>query len=259
MASTETVLAYLVGLAQMLPALLLAWAAERLPPNPLIGLRVAYTLSSERVWVRVNRLSGIVLAAVAATSIPIGLFWSLPVQAAFLALCDTATMLILVEYSRRVLERIQVVEPPRRGEAPREPLRLPAPARILVALASASSIILVFNESLRLASVGFIWASLTIASLAVATAYTAFLSVVRPEAYVRRWLSLRGAKTLAIVTPLLLSAVSAMIGLAPRIPWTTAILLGLAVAAILLALILVRLYVHWLTGIGRSTDHGRNR
>ena len=98
--NAETLLSILIGLLQLLASLPLVLAANRIPPNPLIGFRVAYTMTTKKAWTRLNKLMGIVLASIGAIAIPIGVFVGIGAEAAFLAVADTLVVFVLTEYSR---------------------------------------------------------------------------------------------------------------------------------------------------------------
>ncbi|MEB3851225.1 MAG: SdpI family protein [Desulfurococcales archaeon] len=200
-------LAVALGLLQAAPSAAAAALAGRLPPNPLVGLRVAYTISSPRVWRRANRIAGLAFAAIGLASIPIGLLAGPGAQAAFLAAADTAAGVALVEYSRAMLERAQLSEPPTGGGA-EPPPRLGAPLAALVWAAALAAAAAAGLAAARLAIEGLPGAAVALASPGALCVYTAFLSTARPEAYVRPWLGRRGARLLAAGVPLLLSVVT---------------------------------------------------
>lgn len=44
--------------------LIIYFIANRIPPNPFLGFRIGYAYVSRRVWVKLNRISGIVVALI---------------------------------------------------------------------------------------------------------------------------------------------------------------------------------------------------
>lgn len=244
--NSEAVLALIIALAQSAPAAFLLAVADRLEPNPLIGFRLAYTLSSRRVWRRANRLAALLLLAAGVASLPIGLFAGPGWQAAALALADIAIVAALSEYSRRLLELEQIVEPA--PEAPPTPAaEIGAVEKALILAFLAASLVVEGLACLSLYREGLPGAAVVLAAPAAISAYVAFLSLARPEAYERPWLRPGEVRFIVVALPVALSLLAASTGLAVTGPTKLAVLLmavSLAVVA-LVAAVSLRRYAEW--------------
>jgi hypothetical protein len=236
----------LVALAQLVPALLLVALAGRLPPNPLVGVRLGYTLSSPRVWRRANRLAGTLLALASIASLAVGLEWGLGAEASALVVGDVLGIVAVVEYSRRLLERVQVSE-----EAPEEPPAGLAAERGLPAVASgllvAAAALLVYEASRAAASLGLPSLSTILIGLLAVDAYLAYLAIARPEAYSRPWLTPREASLAASGVVAVATLATMAVSLAVTGSWKP-FLATLSASLVVLAVLtayMIRKYLKW--------------
>ncbi len=250
----EAVLALIITLAQSVPAAFLLAVADRLEPNPLIGFRLAYTISSRRVWRRANRLAALLLLTVGVASLPIGLFAGPEWQATTLALADVVIVAALSEYSRRLLELEQIVEPA--PEATPEPATgIGAVDKALILAFLAVSLVIEGLACLSLYREGLPGAAAVLAAPAALSAYTAFLSLARPEAYERPWLRSGEVRFIAVVLPVALSLLAASTGLAVMGSAKLAVLLVAAslAAVVLVAAVSLKRYAEWASSSASSS------
>ncbi|WP_187146079.1 SdpI family protein [Staphylothermus hellenicus] len=70
------VISVFIGLILIITGIILYLFAERIPRNLLFGFRIGYTLSSKKLWVKYNRLSGIVLVFIGLVTLFLPLFIS---------------------------------------------------------------------------------------------------------------------------------------------------------------------------------------
>jgi hypothetical protein len=239
----EDLVSIVFGAAMALIGFTIAAEAEELEPGPFFGFRISYAIVSRRVWVRVNRLSGMALGAAGLACIPIGLAWGFAAEVVAFVIAATAVVVAVTEYSRRLAEREGVAEPPPPGGVERVE-GLPPWGSSLVASAAGGSTVLLLYAAAKLYLEGLgAWAWI-LAILAVVVLYLAYLSIARFEAYCLPWIfSGRGCRLLAIATPLgdsLLNAAVALIAL-NHIKAGLATL-GVAVALVAAAVTVVLIY-----------------
>lgn len=64
----------IISFVLIITGLLLYLIANRLPRNLLFGFRIGYTLSSRKLWIKYNRLSGLALALIGLISLVLSIF-----------------------------------------------------------------------------------------------------------------------------------------------------------------------------------------
>ena len=233
--NAETLLGILIGLLQLLASLPLVLAADKIPPNPLIGFRVAYTMTTKRAWTRLNKLMGIVLASIGAMAIPVGGLAGIGAEAAFLAVADTLAVFALTEYSRIYAERESVKEPAPPGQA--EPVSGVGKAlQAAIALAALGTVPLAIVTATNMWSEGLYVAAIIFLTLPGLPLYLAYLSLRRPEAYAYPWLGIREHKAIAVLSPVSVSLTVIGIETIPICSLIGIVLLGVGVVLAMLGL-----------------------
>ncbi len=236
--SAETLLSILIGLLQLLASLPLVLAADKIPPNPLIGFRVAYTMTTRRAWTRLNKLMGIALASIGIIAILVGGLAGIGVEAAFLAIADTLAVIVLTEYSRVYAERESVKEPAPPGKA--EPVSSVGKAlQATIALVALGTVPLAIVIAMNIWSEGLYVAAIIFLSLPGLPLYLAYLSLRRPEAYAYPWLSSREHKAITVLFPVSVSLTVIGIEVIPTCSLMGIVLLGIGVVLAMLGLWIV--------------------
>jgi len=208
----EWLVEVLIGLSVALPGAVLAMVAESIPPNALVGFRVSYAMTSRRVWIHVNRTAGIALAVIGASAVPVGLIAGVIAEAVFLSLGVTASVIALVEYSRRLAELESLRTPP--PEGPVVEVRRRAATSAAMGAAATLAVSTLAAAAPRLAGVGPAYL-VTASSLAALAVYLCYLASMRPESFQRPWLEPSEAELVAVLVGWGLALVSAGINLAP--------------------------------------------
>jgi len=235
--NAETLYSILIGLLQILASLPLALLADKIPPNPLMGFRVAYTMTTKRAWIRLNKLMGAVLASIGGIAIPIGILAGIGVEATFLAVADTLIVLALTEYSRIYAERELVREPGPLGQV--EPVRgVGKTLEAIIASIALGTIPPAVIAAMDMWSEGLYAAAIIFLSLPVLPLYLAYLSLRRPEAYSYPWLSSREHRIIVVLSPVSVSLIVAGIEIIPAYFPS-----GMALLSIGAALVIVELWV----------------
>ena len=233
--STEALISILIGLLQLSASLPLVLAADKIPPNPLIGFRVAYTMTTRRAWTRLNKLMGIALASIGAIAIPIGGLAGIGAEAAFLAIADTLAAVVLTEYSRIYAERESVKEPAPPGQA--EPVSSVGKAlQATIALVALGTVPLAIATATNIWSEGLYVAAIIFLSLPGLPLYLAYLSLRRPEAYAYPWLSNREHKVITVLSPVSASLTVIGIEIIPACSLIGMVLLGIGIVLAMLGL-----------------------
>ena len=235
--NAETLLSILIGLLQLLASLPLVLAADKIPPNPLIGFRVAYTMTTKRAWTRLNKLMGIALASIGAIAMPIGVLAGTSAEAMFLAVADTSTVFALTEYSRIYAERESVKEPASLGQV--EPVKgVERALKVVIVLAALGTIPPTIIVAMNTWSEGLYEAAVILLTLPGLPLYLAYLSLKRPEAYAYPWLSSREHRAITVLSPVSASLTVAGIG-----TMLVHILIGIALLVVGIALAIAGLWI----------------
>ena len=238
----DALLEVLIGLLQVVAGLPLVLVAERIPPNPLIGLRVSYTMTSKKAWTRLNRIAGSLIAGIGVLSIVVGLVWGIWAEALLLVIGDVAASIVLLEYSRSYAEKALISEPS--AEDHSEPIQgLRGWAKALVAVVASSSTLVSVIAAVKLGSAGLPGASIIYLALGAIALYTAYLSLRRPEAYAYPWLGAEEYRLLALLVPVstALVATSAGLILFHSLVGVSVLVVGISLA-LLAAAIVIRAY-----------------
>lgn len=129
-----------MGLALVILGLALALSAPHLPRNPVFGLRVGYSYASPRVWRRVNREAGILLAVVGLATILAERLAGPRVGEGLLAVGLLGVTLGMVLRARRLAEWESLREPDshevRAAPRPLGPIRVGGARLVVMVLAS---------------------------------------------------------------------------------------------------------------------------
>ena len=130
----------IISLVLIVSGMLLYLLASRIPRNLLFGFRIGYTLSSRRLWVKYNRLSGLTLVLTGVVVLFLSMFiTNLMVFILVILGMTIGSTIVLVYMASREAERelgFRAVEP---GEVVGEKIRRitpvkPSPSRILFAI-----------------------------------------------------------------------------------------------------------------------------
>jgi len=85
--------------------LIIYFIANRIPPNPFLGFRIGYAYVSRRVWVKLNRISGIVVALIGVLVLVESLFFGKVLALLLMPAQLVVATVILVECAERLAEK----------------------------------------------------------------------------------------------------------------------------------------------------------
>ncbi len=87
--------------------------AERLPMNPFVGFRIGYAYISRKLWVKLNKEAGLVLAVIGAFLMPASLILEPLASIMLLLALLVGATIVLVERASRLAEKELLSAPPR--------------------------------------------------------------------------------------------------------------------------------------------------
>ena len=246
MAVYNPLLSALLGLVIAVPSLIMALLAERTEPNPIVGFRISYAMTSREVWVKVNRAAGLAFGVLGLVLIPIGIVFGVEAEVVVMAVSTVAITVALVELSKAMSERALLRRPPVEGEA--EEVIAPLGAHLKLLLVAA----LALNLAVSATALRYVWlqglpyVALSLSIVPALSAYFTYLSVSRPEAYAYPWVGRRGVVALAVLIPLSMDLIGlstslSISGWGSALLWIS-ILLADVVVVVIVFVLLVRRY-----------------
>ncbi|OWJ54949.1 hypothetical protein Pdsh_04440 [Pyrodictium delaneyi] len=197
-----------------LVGLLVALAAEKLPPNPLLGFRIGYTFVSRRTWTQANRVAGLAMAALGLLATGASMIdppWGILV----LNISLPMLLVALVEYAERLAEKQLIAEPLTPGEGSGEPLKPLGLARITLPVAIIIAIVymIVVLRLDRIYALQQLVNQAAFLGIHTLTLYSSYLGIRRPEAFHVPWLTLSENRRVASAIIISLLLVSAYVAL----------------------------------------------
>ncbi len=96
--------------------------ANKIPPNPFLGFRIGYAYVSRSVWVKLNRIAGLIFTLVGLLTIVESFFINYEVVLLLLPIQLIVATILLVEYAERIAER-ELIKIPEGKEEKLEPIK----------------------------------------------------------------------------------------------------------------------------------------
>ena len=246
-----------IALFLVAAGLVLAVFAPRIPRNPVFGLRVGYSFYSQRVWTRVNRELGVILALLGVSGIVLGRMGASSEALGFyMGGGSMAAGLALIFRAKKLAELESLREPEGKPGGPGSVERLRGmsvgASRLVLGLILVGSTL--YLGGLLVSPLGgwggSLWEALALASPYLLVLVFEVLARMEPMFFYNPWVPPRVLLVIMVDGLLMLQVVLAL-GLAAGEHYTLVVAGGSLLVA---AFVLLRLYVAWTRVRGRRHE-----
>ncbi len=269
----------IISLIILVSGVILALISRKLPINPFLGFRIGYVYISRNIWIKMNKLAGVVFAFLGAIFLVMPYIIDALVTLILMLFSIIAVTMILIEYASKIAE-LELIKLPAKERATKleriEPLypSIPIIALLVVSISIfLYSLIVLYPQLPEVVAVHFSLSGapdrygskieLLAASIAgpalfyTLLAYFTYLGVKRPEAFYKPWLKPIEVRryALSLITALALGSIIVTIAIydaiyynltnthvVPLLPTTTVMILALLVIIAYMLLVIVKAY-----------------